>query len=71
MAASAAKLLAGESAIENSRMAVQVLGGMGFTWAMLPHRCLKRAWVLETSFGSTKEHALRIGSVLEAEVGSG
>ena len=29
---SAAKLLAGEAAIENARAAVQVLGGMGFTW---------------------------------------
>ena len=33
------------------RRRIQVLGGMGFTWDMLPNYLLKRAWVLE--------HALR------------
>ena len=46
-AASTAKLLAGEAGIANGRTAVQVLGGMGFTWQMAPHYFLKRAWVLE------------------------
>ena len=35
-AASTAKLLAGEAGIANGRTAVQVLGGMGFTWEMTP-----------------------------------
>ena len=46
-AAAAAKLLAGEAAIANASTAIQVLGGMGFTWDMLPNHLLKRAWVLE------------------------
>ena len=41
-AASAAKVLAGEAGVANGRTAVQVLGGMGFTWQMLPHYFLKR-----------------------------
>ena len=36
---------------ENARAAIQVLGGMGFTWEMLPNYLLKRAWVLEHAFG--------------------
>ena len=54
----AAKLLAGEAAIDNARTAVQVLGGMGFTWEMLPNYLLKRAWVLEHVFGAAEDHAL-------------
>lgn len=60
----AAKLLAGEAAIENARAAVQVLGGMGFTWDMPPHYLLKRAWVLEHGFGTSTSHALAISSSL-------
>jgi alkylation response protein AidB-like acyl-CoA dehydrogenase len=67
-ASSIAKLLAGEAAIDNGRAAVQVLGGMGFTWDMLPHYFLKRAWVLENMFGTAASHAQRISTALEAEV---
>lgn len=65
---SAAKLLAGDAAIDNSRAAVQVLGGMGFTWDMLPNFLLKRAWVLEEQFGTASSHATSIGRALAAEV---
>ena len=64
---SAAKLLAGEAAVENARAAVQVLGGMGFTWDMLPNHLLKRSWVLEQSFGSSSAHALAISASLAGE----
>ncbi len=63
----AAKLLAAEAAIENAGAAVQVLGGTGFTWAMLPHYLLKRAWVVEHAFGTADEHALAIGTALGEE----
>lgn len=46
----AARLLAGEAAIDNASAAVQVLGGMGFTWDMLPNYLLKRAWSLDQDF---------------------
>ena len=65
-AASAAKLLAGEAAIANAGTAIQVLGGMGFTWDMLPNHLLKRAWVLEHAFGQADDHATSIGSELVA-----
>jgi len=63
-----AKLLAGEAALANSREAVQILGGMGFTWAMPPHFLLKRSWVLENSFGTTEDHARALGAGLELVV---
>ena len=65
-AAASAELLAAEAAIANASTAVQVLGGMGFTWDMLPHHLLKRAWVLEQGFGAADDHALGLGSALTA-----
>jgi alkylation response protein AidB-like acyl-CoA dehydrogenase len=51
-AVAGAKVLAGEAAIANGKAATQVFGGMGFTWEVDVHLYLKRAWVLDTHFGS-------------------
>jgi alkylation response protein AidB-like acyl-CoA dehydrogenase len=67
-ASSSAKLLAGEAGIDNGRASVQVLGGMGFTWEMLPHYFLKRSWVLENQFGSASGHGARLAVALGHEV---
>lgn len=68
-AARGAKILAGEAAIANAKASVQILGGMGFTWAMVPHYLLKRAWVLEHAFGTSDDHALALGTGIGKEVG--
>jgi alkylation response protein AidB-like acyl-CoA dehydrogenase len=68
VAASAAKLIATDAAIRNAKTCIQVHGGMGFTWEMIPHYLLKRAWVLEHAFGSRSEHADRIATDLASEV---
>jgi len=65
---SGAKLLAGEAAVDNARASVQVLGGMGFTWEMHPNYLLKRAWVLETAFGSATSHATAISASVAGEL---
>ena len=65
-ASAAAKLLAGEAAVENARVAIQVHGGIGFTWEMLPNYLLKRAWVLEHAFGNADSHAFSISESIEA-----
>ncbi len=65
-AAGTAKLLAADAAIENASTAIQVLGGMGFTWDILPNYLLKRAWVLDNCFGTADDHAQRLGSHLVA-----
>ena len=64
-AVSSAKVTAGESAIRNARTCIQVHGGMGFTWEVVAHYYLKRAWVLENTFGTREEHAETIASILE------
>lgn len=56
-AAQVAKLLADEAASANSRACVQVHGGMGFTWEVVAHYYLKRAWVHATQFGSEEQTA--------------
>ncbi len=52
-----AKLLADEAALGNARSAIQVHGGMGFTWEVPLHLHLKRARVRSTTFGTPAEHA--------------
>jgi len=59
-----AKLLAGEAALANAKACVQVFGGMGFTWEVDVHLYLKRAWVLDTAFGSADDHAERLAQLL-------
>jgi alkylation response protein AidB-like acyl-CoA dehydrogenase len=63
-AISGAKALAGEAAIANGKTATQVHGGMGFTWEVDVHLYLKRAWVLDTHFGSSERHADAVASAL-------
>ncbi len=65
-AVSSAKLTAGDSAIRNARTCIQVHGGMGFTWEVMAHYYLKRAWVLENAFGTQDEHAEKLADILDA-----
>jgi alkylation response protein AidB-like acyl-CoA dehydrogenase len=55
-AVAVAKAMAGEAAVGNGKTATQVHGGMGFTWEVDVHLYLKRAWVLDTRFGSVDDH---------------
>jgi alkylation response protein AidB-like acyl-CoA dehydrogenase len=59
-AASAAKVLADDAAVQNSRAAVQLHGGMGFAWETGVHLFLKRAWVNAQRWGTADEHAERL-----------
>jgi alkylation response protein AidB-like acyl-CoA dehydrogenase len=63
---SGAKVVAGEAAIANAKAATQVYGGMGFTWEVDVHLYLKRAWLLDTHFGTGEQHADVVGSALGA-----
>ena len=63
-AASSAKVTAGHAAVANGKAAIQVHGGMGFTWEVDAHLHLKRAWVLDTQFGSADDHAARLAELL-------
>jgi alkylation response protein AidB-like acyl-CoA dehydrogenase len=59
-----AKMLADEAATTNGRAAVQVYGGMGFTWEVDVHFYLKRAWVYATHFGTADDHADALAQLL-------
>jgi alkylation response protein AidB-like acyl-CoA dehydrogenase len=63
-AAAGAKLLADEAAITNARTAIQVHGGMGYTWEVPLHLHLKRSRVLATTFGSSAVLSTLLGSLL-------
>ncbi len=63
-AAATAKMTAGEAATQNGKTGVQVFGGMGFTWEVDVHLYLKRAWVLDTVFGTSEEQAETLASLL-------
>jgi len=63
-AVTAAKLLASEAAISNSKSCIQVFGGMGFTWEIDAHLYLKRAAVLATQFGGVDAQAERMAASL-------
>jgi alkylation response protein AidB-like acyl-CoA dehydrogenase len=51
-AVASAKVTAGEAALGNAKTCIQVHGGMGYTWEIDAHLLLKRAYVLEASFGT-------------------
>ncbi len=55
-----AKVMAGDAAIANGKVATQVFGGMGFTWEVDVHLYLKRAWVLDTQFESSDRNAAAV-----------
>jgi alkylation response protein AidB-like acyl-CoA dehydrogenase len=63
-AVSAAKVLADDAAARNGRCCVQVHGGMGFTWEVLAHLFLKRAWLLETCYGAAGGHAAALAAAI-------
>ena len=65
-AAAGAKLLADEAAITNARTAVQVHGGMGYTWEVPLHLHLKRSHVLATTFGTGAQLASVLASLVRA-----
>jgi len=65
-AVAGAKLMAGEAADLNAKTATQVHGGMGFTWEVDVHLYLKRAWVLDTQFGTGDSHADTVAGLLGA-----
>jgi alkylation response protein AidB-like acyl-CoA dehydrogenase len=63
-AVAAAKLTANEAGVGNGKSAIQVHGGMGYTWEVDAHLFLKRAYVLEPLFGSTADCADTMAEVL-------
>lgn len=59
-----AALYAADAAIENAKSAIQIHGGMGFTWEVPVHLYLTRARLLAASLGDRTELALGVAARL-------
>ncbi len=59
-ASSMAKAYCGEVTQKTCNEAIQIHGGMGFTWELPLHRFLRRAKVLEHGFGDSSWHYERV-----------
>jgi alkylation response protein AidB-like acyl-CoA dehydrogenase len=61
---SLAKAMATDAAEQAARIALQCHGAMGYTDDYHLHFWLKRVWCLAPSFGSARQHRIRVGSQL-------
>ncbi|HTK62928.1 MAG TPA: acyl-CoA dehydrogenase family protein [Pseudonocardia sp.] len=64
LSAAQAKSAATENAVEVGRLAIQVHGGIGMTWARPTHVHYKRAWVDRAALGSARHQRERITTML-------
>lgn len=64
LAASIAKMYAGDAARECGNRGIQVHGGMGFTWENDLHLYYRRFKWAETAFGDSTHHRERIASMI-------
>jgi alkylation response protein AidB-like acyl-CoA dehydrogenase len=71
VAASTAKSWCSEAGVRVCESALQVHGGIGFTWECDVHLYLKRAQLDAVSFGGTSHHLARLGDLLRTKVEAG
>ena len=71
VAASTAKSWSGDAGRRVMASALQVHGGVGFTWEHDLHLYLKRQQLDALTFGSSADHRRRLASLLRERVASG
>ena len=71
IAASTAKTWAGDASKRVMASALQVHGGIGFTWEHDLHLFLKRAQLDQSTFGDASWHRARLGGLLREKVDAG
>jgi alkylation response protein AidB-like acyl-CoA dehydrogenase len=71
IASSTAKTWAGDASKRVMASALQVHGGIGFTWEHDLHLFLKRAQLDQSTFGDASWHRARLGALLRAKVDAG
>jgi alkylation response protein AidB-like acyl-CoA dehydrogenase len=59
-----AKIVAAEAAALAARTALQVHGAIGYTWEVDLHVWMKRAWALETLWGTSGWHRARVAAAV-------
>ena len=71
VAAATAKVWCSDAAVRVAESALQVHGGLGFTWESDVHLYLKRAQLDSVAFGDARHHRARLGALLTARMESG
>ncbi len=71
VAAATAKVWCSDAAVRVAESALQVHGGIGFTWESDVHLHLKRAQLDSVAFGDARHHRARLGAMLAARLESG
>ena len=70
-AAATAKIWCSDAAVRVAESALQVHGGIGFTWEADVHLYLKRAQLDQVSFGDARYHRARLAAILRDRLDSG
>ena len=70
-AAATAKIWCSDAAVRVAESALQVHGGIGFTWEADVHLYLKRAQLDQTAFGDARHHRARLAAILRDRLASG
>ena len=71
VAAAVAKIWCSDAGLRVAESALQVHGGIGFTWESDVHLYLKRIQLDQVSFGDAEYHRTRLGETLRQRVGDG
>ncbi len=65
---SMAKIAISEAAVSTAKTALQVHGALGYTWEQDLHVWMRRAWSLDTAWGSAAFHRRRLaGAVIDGD----
>ncbi len=71
VAASTAKVWCSDAGLRVAESALQVHGGIGFTWESDVHLHLKRAQLDQVAFGDATHHRARLAALLRARLAAG
>ncbi len=69
--ATVAKIWCSDAAVRVAESALQVHGGIGFTWEADVHLHLKRAQLDQVSFGDARHHRARLAAILRDRLATG
>ena len=70
-AAATAKIWCSDAGVRVAESALQVHGGIGFTWEADVHLYLKRAQLDQVAFGDARHHRARLAAILRDRLASG
>ena len=69
--AAVAKIWCSDAAVRTAESALQVHGGIGFTWEADVHRYLKRVQLDQVAFGDARHHRARLAAILRDRLAAG